>query len=48
MAGGSLDLVGAFSPILSLDLSLGNVRVVPTSQGPLVLGGVTLGLSVRI
>jgi hypothetical protein len=47
MVGGSIDVVGAYSTRMSLDLSLGNVRYVPTRQGALLLAGATLGFSLR-
>jgi hypothetical protein len=45
--GAAFDLALALSPSLQLDAQLGNLRVVPTSAGAIVLGGATLGASLR-
>jgi len=45
--GAALDLVFGLSPALRLEAALGNLRVVPTGDGAIVLAGATLGATYR-
>jgi hypothetical protein len=47
MFGASLDWSIAATPALSLEAQMGNLRVIPTSDGTLLLLGASLGLSYR-
>jgi hypothetical protein len=45
--GGALDMALSFSPALQLEAHLGNLRIIPTGEGAIVLLGATLGAGLR-
>jgi hypothetical protein len=47
MVGGSIDVLGAWDPRMSLELSAGNLRWVPTRQGALLVAGATVNGTLR-